>query len=103
MGIRSYSIKVHSSNPVDRGYKMIDEGYETSNRGFVHAEDIKADNGGRLTVSQSSDVRPRLWVRVYSSSDYQPNLPGGTEVVAHVSLDEAQKLRDQLDYLISLG
>lgn len=82
---------------------MDEKEYTVSDRGFVYADDIIGDYGTKISVHQSSSVRPSLWVRLYSSAAYHPELPEGTEVVAHIGLEEAKTLRDQLDYLINLG
>lgn len=82
---------------------MTNEEYTVSDRGFVYPEDIVGDHETRISVHQSSSTHPSIWVRLYSSAAYHPDLPEGTEVVAHIGLEEAKNLRDKLDYLISLG
>jgi hypothetical protein len=72
-----------------------------SSRGFKRAEPVPSEYGGAVRVYESSSaMAPHLWVAVSCPADL--NKPDGPEVeaVAHLTLDNARLLRDQLTYLI---
>lgn len=66
-----------------------------SDRGFQSMPDVVSVYGGARIYESSNAAEPCLWVRLEECS--------GVRGVAAVefTLEEAAKLRDQLDYLIS--
>ena len=62
---------------------------------------IPSQYGGHVRVYESSNINPAIWVRVNCPANL--NEPEGPEIeaVAHVGIDHARVLRDQLSYLIS--
>lgn len=73
-----------------------------SERGFKRLPSIPSSYGGEITVYESSNAMgPHVWVRFVTPVNL--NDPQGVteEGIAHLPLDEAAKLRDQLDYLIT--
>jgi hypothetical protein len=72
-----------------------------SSRGFRFMDPVPSDYGGEVRVSESSSAMgPHLWLRVTYPVDL--NEPEGdmAEGVAHLKLDDAARLRDQLTTLI---
>jgi hypothetical protein len=70
-------------------------------RGFAHHAPVPSEYGGEVTVYESSAASgPHLWLRVESPVDL--NQPEGEmlEGVAHLTLENAELLRDQLTHLI---
>lgn len=64
-----------------------------SKRGFKHMPELHCDYGSEVRVYESSAaVSPFIWLDVKHRSG------SGT---AHMTLDDAARLRDQLDYLIA--
>jgi hypothetical protein len=76
-------------------------GITLSSRGFKRGEPIPSTYGGAVRVYESSSaMAPHLWVAVTCPADL--NKPDGPEVeaVAHITLESAEALRDQLTFLI---
>ena len=73
---------------------------ETTSRGFMHLPQIPSEYGGGITVSESSAAMgPHIWVRMECPVDLN-NPQGETkEAVAHLTLENARKLMEQLAYL----
>lgn len=72
-----------------------------TNRGFARFDEIPSTYGGSIRVYESSNAEgPHLWVRTESPVDL--NQPWGDmkEGVAHLRLEDARLLRDQLTWLI---
>jgi hypothetical protein len=82
----------------DGGPAMIEPTY--SSRGFKYMDPIPSAYGGHVAVYESSAASgPHLWVAV--KQDRAARLDGrDTEATAHLTLDDATRLRDQLTYLI---
>jgi hypothetical protein len=75
--------------------------YKTSDRGFTHLPPIPSEYGGHVLAYESSSAEgPHLWLRTVCPVDL--NEPEGlvTETVAHLTLENAQKLQEQLAFLI---
>jgi hypothetical protein len=82
-----------------------------TNRGFKHLPGLPSTYvGGQVRLYESSAaLEPCMWIlvrdRVDLSRPVRPmRVEGGLSVVettAHLSLETAKKLRDQLDYLIT--
>lgn len=74
---------------------------EAGTRGFKHLPGIPSEYGGEVLVYESSAASgPHLWLRIVSPVSL--NEPNGmmAETVAHLTLENAQKLHDQLGFLI---
>ena len=81
--------------------REIPEGMVKSERGFLYAERVYSEYGGYVRVYESSTASsPHLWVTVLSPVSL--NNPDGPTVnaVAHLTLENAGVLRDQLSALI---
>ncbi len=69
-----------------------------SSRGFTYMEPLEGDHcqaPWKLYVNESSIATgPYIWLRLETQAD------GYGEAFAHMRLDQAEELRDQLDYLI---
>jgi hypothetical protein len=77
-----------------------DDLFVLSNRGFVQGRPIPSAYGGAVKVYESSAAEaPHVWVMVWSPVNL--NEPDGPsqEAVAHLTLDNAIRLRDQLGHL----
>lgn len=62
-------------------------------RGFKHMPKISDPNGGTVRVAESSAAwAPRIWLSLEPC--------GLDRATVHLSLEDAERLRDQLDYLI---
>lgn len=70
----------------------------TSSRGFDYFEPFKTSYGHELRVYESSSVEPSIWLAVDATNNKNGNEP--VELHAHMSLEEAERLRDQLTHLI---
>jgi hypothetical protein len=74
---------------------------EYSERGFKHFPPIPSAYGGDIRVYESSAASaPHVWIRTVCPVDL--NKPDGpaVEAVAHLHIDDAIVLRDQLTYLL---
>ena len=71
-----------------------------SSRGFKYLDPTPSTYGGHVAVYESSAASgPHLWVAV--KQDREARLDGrDTEATAHLTLEAATRLRDQLTYLI---
>jgi len=68
-----------------------------SDRGFVHLPEIHGTNGESVWVYESSAASgPNIWLKVTSPADR--NRPDGpvVDAVAHLSIDEARKVAEQI-------
>jgi hypothetical protein len=91
--------------------------HTVSDRGYAHLEDVKGTGNGGVRVYQSSGAHafwpevgedgtvtqgeakgPFIWVRVWQQHDLdEPK----TEAAAHLTVEAARTLRDQLSWLIA--
>jgi hypothetical protein len=70
-----------------------------TDRGFKHLEPIKTSYGHTVRVYESSSaMRPCLWMKVDSTGSTCGDIV--TELRVHMTLEQAEDLRDSLDYLI---
>jgi hypothetical protein len=75
---------------------------QISERGFIHGDDIPSAYGGYIKVYESSAASaPHIWVRTVCPSNLNDLTSTPIEAVAHLTLDDAARLRDQLSYLIA--
>ena len=73
-----------------------------SDRGFAHFNPVPSEYGGDVRVSESSAASgPHLWLRIVSPVDLNDRYGPQQESVAHLTLENATTLRDQLTYLIN--
>jgi hypothetical protein len=76
----------------------------TTDRGFVHFDPIPSTYGGAIRVYESSAASgPHIWVDIKSPAKLQevhPPPDGMTAGTAHLPLEQAIMLRDQLNWLI---
>lgn len=75
---------------------------ETGTRGFKHMPSLPSEYGGEVEVYESSNASgPHIWVRIVCPADL--NEPNGMRVesVAHLTLENAQKLQEQLAFLVN--
>jgi len=74
---------------------------EVSARGFQHHEPVPSGYGGHVQVSESSAAFvPHIWVRTTCPSNLNDPESAPIEAVAHLTLENATLLRDQLTQLI---
>lgn len=74
---------------------------QISDRGFKHPDPIPSAYGGTIKAYESSSaMHPHIWVLIECPAHL--NEPDGptVEAVAHLRIEHAQQLRDQLTYLI---
>ena len=76
----------------------------TTDRGFIHFEPIQSTHGGQIRVYESSSAsHPCVWVDIKSPAGLQevhPPPEGMTAGTAHLKIEDATMLRDQLTWLI---
>lgn len=75
--------------------------FTVSDRGFTHMDPVLSDYGGHVRVYESSAaMHPHIWLTVTSPVDL--NHPEGEmkAAVAHLRLEDAVTLAEQLLYLI---
>lgn len=73
----------------------------TSARGFIQGTPIPSSYGGHIRAYESSAAsHPHIWLHVECPVDL--NNPAGPtkDAIAHLRLEEATRLRDQLTHLI---
>lgn len=69
-----------------------------SARGFAHMDALDCSYGGTIRAYESSAAdSPHVWINILQGPRIEAK-PG--EAVAHLSLETALRLRDQLTYLI---
>lgn len=78
------------------------EPYHTD-RGFAHMDPVPSEYGGNVSVYQSSAIDPAIWVSVTCPSDLNDPASEPIAAVAHVTVENARILRDQLIYLIGVS
>lgn len=72
-----------------------------TSRGFVHMPPISCAYGGDVRVYESSAASaPHIWVLARQLSDMNDDRSELIESAVHLTLESAQQLRDQLNYLI---
>lgn len=74
----------------------------TTDRGFQHLPPIPSSYGGEVAVYESSAASgPHLWLKATAPVDL--NEPDGPthSVPAHLTIEDAEHLADQLHYLIT--
>jgi hypothetical protein len=71
-----------------------------SSRGFLHMDPIPSQYGGDVRIYESSAIDAAIWVAVKCPKDL--NQPDGPmiEAHAHISIEHASILRDQLNFLL---
>jgi hypothetical protein len=89
---------------------MADMQPKYSDRGFAFWEPIKASYGAEIDVHESSAAAgPHLWINIEGDCHLTdapprtPGIPGGVakgSAAAHLTMDAARALRDQLDAAI---
>lgn len=75
---------------------------EVTSRGFKHTAPVPSEYGGYVKVYESSAASgPHLWLSVTCPSDL--NDPGSEpiEAIAHLKLESAENLVEQIDHLIT--
>lgn len=73
---------------------------EYTDRGFAHYTPIATQYGHVVRVYESSSAwQPSLWLKIELKEKVGGIDP--EEATAHLSLDQARELRDQLDHLIT--
>lgn len=79
---------------------MLEPEHELSERGFKQMEPFTCTYGSHVRVYESSSAEsPHIWVNIDASPWHTEAKEG--EGVAHLSLEQAALLRDQLNFLIS--
>lgn len=74
---------------------------EVSNRGFKHHEPVPSEYGGNVRVYESSAASaPHIWVNVECPVNMNDPRGPAKDASAHLTLDNAILLRDQLTHLI---
>lgn len=75
--------------------------YQPSNRGFMHAPEIKCTYGSIVRVYESSAAEsPHIWIRTAQLVDMnRPDSDERVEAVAHLTRSQAIALAEQLLYL----
>lgn len=74
--------------------------YETTDRGFKHLSEIVTPRQEHVRLYESSSVDASVWLRV-TLGPGSPYDDDGAEAHAHLPLDQAEELRDQLSWLIA--
>lgn len=81
--------------------------HTVTDRGFKHLEPFTCNYGTTVKVYESSSAEaPHIWLRLQQGglrTSGDTSVGGALEVseaVAHLSLEEAKQLRDQLDWLM---
>lgn len=74
---------------------------EYSGRGFKHMPPVPSVYGGEVRVYESSSaMAPHVWLSATCPSDLNDRSSAPVEAVAHLTLEDAEVLRDQLTFLI---
>lgn len=72
-----------------------------TDRGFKHFDEVPSEYGGGVRTYESSMAEyPCLWVMVKQPADLNRRDSPQIEAVAHLTLENAALLRDQLTHLI---
>lgn len=72
-----------------------------TDRGFKHMDPVPSTYGGFTKVYESSAAMgPHIWVNVECPANLNEPIGPTAEATAHITLDNAIILRDQLTYLI---
>jgi hypothetical protein len=80
---------------------MAEQPHTVSDRGFRHFDEIPSKCGGGVRTYESSAASgPHVWVSIECPEDLNRPLGVFTQAVAHLTLDDATRLRDQLTWLI---
>lgn len=75
---------------------------ETTDRGFKHMTRILSEYGGYVKVYESSAASgPHLWLSVTCPSDLNNPDSEPIEAIAHLTLESAEKLVEQIDWLVT--
>ena len=76
--------------------------FTRSARGFLRMTPIPGSYGGEVRAYESSSAsRPHVWLAVEVPMDLNnPDTSGSVEAIAHLTLENAARLRDQLSFLI---
>lgn len=76
-------------------------GVTTSGRGFQQGDEIPSQYGGYIKVYESSAASsPHVWARIECPADLNDPQGPTVEAVAHLTLENAKELRDQLSRII---
>jgi hypothetical protein len=75
-------------------------GIGLTDRGFLRAEPVPSTYGGVAEVYESSAADPRIWVRVECPVDLNDPSSPTKYAVAHLDIQNAIRLRDQLTWII---
>lgn len=71
----------------------------TTGRGFDHLPEIPATYGGTVkTYESSAAMEPCLWIKIFEPDNMEPSKPPA-EAYAHLTVDNAVKLAEQILYL----
>lgn len=72
-----------------------------THRGFQHMDPVPSTHSGHVKVYESSAaVSPHIWVNVECPANLNEPTGPTTRATAHLTLENAAILRDQLTYLI---
>jgi len=79
----------------------VSAGVEFTGRGLKHYEKLLSTYGGHVQLAESSAASgPHVWLWTTCPTDLSDPRGDSMQAVAHLSLDDAVKLRDQLTHLI---
>lgn len=92
----AYEIPCVQSNP-DTSY-VRPGSVSVSNRGFKHMEILETSYGHTIRCYESSSIEPSVWMKVSSFHNTCGDID--TELSVHMTIDQAEKLRDTLTFLI---
>ena len=69
-----------------------------SDRGFAFLDELTTSYGHIIQVSESSAVRPCIWLRIDGLDNTCGDHP--VRLSCHIDVEDAEKLRDQLTWII---
>ena len=76
--------------------------HKLSPRGFKHMPRLDGTYGERVTAYESSAADgPHVWINVYTKKDPGMAHSAAIQAAAHMTVDEAWKLAEQLMYLVN--
>jgi hypothetical protein len=76
--------------------------YTTTSRGFKHFKEVPSTYGGHVRLYESSAAGwPHVWLATVCPASLNDPTGPGVEAVAHLTLEDAEVLRDQLSWAIA--
>jgi hypothetical protein len=72
---------------------------QVSQRGFAQFDPIAAGDASVKLYESSSSDEPRVWLKFEQDPSFAA--PGGVDVAASLSLENAELLRDQLTWMLT--